>query len=90
MISRGELESRFVRVLLNGGAAALGMIDRFEGYVFFVDIDMLLFDVFLLFDIFVAFDMFVLYVLCLPLPLFIPLPLEREVVQEFGSRAFFR
>ena len=67
----------------------LDMIDKFEGYVFFVDIDMLLDGVFLFADMLVVVDMFVFdVVLCRPL--LIPFPPEREVVHALGSRAFFR
>ena len=65
------------------------MSDMFEGYVVFVVVlgDMVLFEeLFLFADMLVALDMF-FDVLCL---LFDPLTLEREVVQEFGSRAFLR
>ena len=65
------------------------MSDMFEGYAFFVVVvgDMMLFDgLFLFDDMLVALDMF-FDVLCL---LFDPPALEREVVQEFGSRAFLR
>jgi hypothetical protein len=49
--------------LLKDGEELFGKFDKFEGYVFFVDIDMLLLDgvVFLFVDdMFVVVDMFVL------------------------------
>jgi len=77
-----------VRVLLKEGGEGFDMSDMFEGYAFFVVVvgDMLFDELFLFDDMLVALDMF-FGVLCL---LFDPLTLAREVVHEFGSRAFLR